>query len=36
MTEDGFYSSSGYGDGCYGVYAAVQNEEIVALEIRFL
>ena len=36
MTEDGFYSSSGYGDGCYGVYAEVQNEEIVALEIRFL
>ena len=36
MTEDGFYSSSGYGYGCYGVYAAVQNEEIVALEIRFL
>ena len=36
ITEEGFCSSSGYGDGCYGVYAAVQNEEIVALEIRFL
>lgn len=36
MTEDGFYSSSGYGDGCYGVYAKNQNGEIVALEIRFI
>lgn len=36
MTEDGFYSSSGYGDGCYGVYAKKQNGEIVALEIRFI
>lgn len=36
ITEDGFYSSSGYGDGCYGVYAQKQNDEIVALEIRFI
>lgn len=36
ITEDGFYSSSGYGDGYYSVYAAKKNEEIVALEIRFL
>ena len=36
MTEDGFYSSSGYGDGWYGVYAKKQNGEIVALEIRFI
>ena len=36
ITEDGFYSSSGYGDGCYGVYAQEQNGEIVALEIRFI
>lgn len=36
ITEDGFYSSSGYGDGCYGVYAQKQNGEIVALEIRFI
>lgn len=36
ITEDGFYSSSGYGDGCYGVYAQEQDCEIVALEIRFL
>ncbi len=36
LTADGFYSSSGYGDGCYGVYAYKQNGEITALEIRFL
>lgn len=36
ITEDGFYSSSGYGDGGYGVYAQEQNGEIVALEIRFI
>ncbi|MDD4509350.1 MAG: hypothetical protein PHY23_00295 [Oscillospiraceae bacterium] len=36
LTEEGFYSSSGYGDGCYGVFAHKQNNEIVAIEIRFL
>lgn len=36
MTEDGFYSFSGYGDGGYGVYAAEQNGEVVGLEIRFI
>ena len=36
ITEDGFYSSSGYGDGSYGVYAYRKNGEISALEIRFL
>ncbi len=36
LTEDGFYSSSGYGDGCYGVYAYKQDGEITALELRFL
>lgn len=36
LTEDGFYSSSGYGDGCYGVYAYKQDGEITALEVRFL
>lgn len=36
INEDGFYSSSGYGDGGYGVYAQEQNGEIVALEIRFI
>ena len=35
ITEDGFYSSSGYGDGVYGVFAYKQNGEITALEIRF-
>ncbi|MFR7742983.1 MAG: hypothetical protein ACLU3I_06635 [Acutalibacteraceae bacterium] len=36
LTEDGFYSSSGYGDGCYGVYAYKQDGEITALEVHFL
>ena len=36
MEKDGFYSSSGYGDGCYGVYAYKQDGEITALEVRFL
>ena len=36
ITGDGFYSSSGYGDGGYGVYAQEHNGEIVALEIRFI
>ena len=35
LTKDGFYSSSGYGDGCYGVYAYKQGGEITAIEIRF-
>lgn len=36
LIKDGFYSSSGYGDGCYGVYAYEQGGEITAIEIRFL
>lgn len=36
LIEDGFYSSSGYGDGGYGVFAHKVDGEIVALEIRFL
>ena len=36
LTEDGFYSSSGHGDGGYGVFAHKQDGEIVALEIRFI
>lgn len=36
LIEDGFYSSSGYGDGCYGVYAYKQDGAITALELRFL
>lgn len=36
LTDEGFYSSSGYGDGGYGVFAHKQDGEIVALEIRFL
>lgn len=36
LDDTGFYSSSGYGDGCYGVFANKKNGEITALEIRFL
>lgn len=36
LIEDVFYSSSGYGDGCYGVYAYKQDGAITALELRFL
>lgn len=36
LIKDGFYSSSGYGDGCYGVYAYEQGGEITAIEIRSL
>ena len=36
LTKDGFYSSSGYGDGGYGAFAYQQDDEIAALEIRFI
>ena len=36
ITENGFCSTSGYGDGGYGVYAYQQDGEIAALEIRFM
>ena len=36
LTDDGFYSCSGYGDGGYGVYAHEKEGEITALEIRFV
>ena len=36
LNDDGFFSASGYGDGCYGVYAQKVNKQIVALEIRFI
>ena len=32
---DGFWTHSGCGDGCYGVYAIKKDDKIVALEIRF-
>jgi len=35
IREEGFFSSSGHGDGAYGVYAYKHNGEITALEIRF-
>lgn len=36
IIDEGFFSESGWGDGCYGVYAYKRNNEIVALEIRFV
>lgn len=36
IKDEGFFSSSGYGDGYYPVYAYRMNGEIVALEIRFI
>jgi hypothetical protein len=36
IRDEGFFSSSGYGDGCYPVNACRINGEIVALEIRFI
>ena len=36
IKDEGFFSSSGYGDGLYPVYAYKIDNEIVALEIRFL
>lgn len=37
LYKDGFCTSSGYGDGCYTVYALKdQQGEIIALEIHFL
>lgn len=36
IKNEGFFSSSGNGDGCYPVYAYKQNGEITALEIRFV
>lgn len=36
LNEYGFYSSSGYGDGCYPVYAYEKQHEKVALEIAFM
>lgn len=32
---EGFFTSSGYGDGYYPVYAYYRKNEIVALQIRF-
>lgn len=37
IKDEGFFSSSGYGDGCYPVYVSKNNDgEIYAIEIRFL
>lgn len=36
MKEEGFFSSSGYGDGFYAVRAFKMNDEITALEIKFI
>ena len=36
ITDDGFFSFSGWGDGCYNVYAYTENNDVTALEIRFM
>lgn len=36
ITEEGFFSQSGYGDGVYDVRVAKVNNEIVAVEILFI
>ena len=36
IIDEGFYSSSGYGDGCYEVYAGYKNGEVVEMYIDFL
>lgn len=36
ITDEGFFSESGYGDGCYPVYARYEGRKITALEIRFM
>lgn len=36
IKEEGFFSNTGYSDGSYNVYAYKQNNEITALEIRFV
>ena len=37
ITEEGFWSSSGYDDGCYPVYASKDEIGVInALEIRFI
>ena len=36
IKDEGFFSSSGNGDGAYPVYAYKHNGEITALEIRFV
>ena len=36
IKDEGFFSSSGYGDGFYPVYAYKVGGEITALEIRFI
>lgn len=36
IIPEGFFSESGYGDGCYSVYAYKRaNNDIIGLEIRF-
>lgn len=36
INGEGVVSESGYGDGRYAIYAAVENNEIVALKLDFL
>ena len=36
LTPNGFFSSSGYGDGSYKVYAGYNNRELVEVYIEFI
>ena len=37
VVDEGFFSESGYGDGCYGVYVHMADEKrIDAAEIVFI
>lgn len=36
ITDAGFFSESGYGDGCYGVYTKATDDVITSVEIRFM
>lgn len=36
IIDEGFFSNSGYGDGCYDVYVAKKDGDIVAVEIHFI
>ena len=36
LIDNGFYSESGYGDGCYGVYAGYKDGEVVEVYIDFM
>lgn len=36
LVDDGFYSESGYGDGCYSVYVGYKDGKVVEVYIDFM